>query len=273
LKNLKTFTEIINLYDFFLFDQWGVLHNGHYKFSNAERCLEKLKELNKKIILISNSSRPIELSIKNLTKLGYKNYLYDYCITSGEIALNAINDDIYKIYGKKCYPLYVSEEKIKIFKLNCKSSIAKSDFAMIADIPNNLEILDFAEDLDLMMKYNLPLFCSNPDYLVFDNNKLSMCGGTIAQLYEDMGGKVYRYGKPFRPIYENIIKNQNITENKRVLVIGDSLWHDIAGGNEMGFDSLWIKNGVHKPQLLKKKEIDPLISKYKPKYAISDLKL
>jgi len=273
LKTLKSFTEIINLYDVFLFDQWGVLHNGYDKFIKAEKCLQLLKELNKKVILISNSSNPTQHSINNLKKIGYSQSLYNYCITSGEIALKALQSDIYKIYGNKCYPLKLSKEKINIFNLKCTHNINKANFAMIADLSNNLNILDFVEDLDLMMKNNLPLFCSNPDYMVYDKKKLSMAGGTIAQLYEDMGGKVYRYGKPFKPIYENIIKNQNITKNKRVLVIGDSLWHDIAGGNEMGFDSLWIKNGVHKPQLLKKKEIDPLISKYKPKYAISDLKL
>ena len=56
-----------------------------------------------------------------------------------------------------------------------------------------------------------------------------MCGGTIAQLYEDMGGKVFRYGKPYEPIYLNIEKKMNIKNKKKVLVIGDSLWHDICG--------------------------------------------
>ncbi len=273
MKTLKSFNEVIDLYDFFLFDQWGVLHNGYDKFIKAEQCLQKLKNLNKKVILISNSSNPIQHSIDNLKKIGYSQSLYDYCITSGEIALQALLKDIYKKYGNQCYPLKLSKEKINIFKLNCVSDINNANFAMIADLTNNLNILDFVEDLDLMMKNKLPLFCSNPDYMVYDKKKLSMAGGTIAQLYEDMGGKVYRYGKPFRPIYENIIKTQNILKNSRVLVIGDSLWHDIAGGNEMGFDGLWIKNGVHKPQLIKKAEIDPLIAKYKPKFAISDLKL
>ena len=100
-----------------------------------------------------------------------------------------------------------------------------------------------------------------------------MCGGTVAQLYEDMGGVVYRYGKPFKPIYEDIKKKMKIKSNSKVLVIGDSLWHDIAGGNLMKFDSLWIKEGVHLPQLNKENEIRGLIKKYNPKYAINKLKL
>ena len=124
-----------------------------------------------------------------------------------------------------------------------------------------------------MLKFNLPLLCDNPDYLVHNKNNLSMCGGTIANLYSDLGGIVFRYGKPHKPIYENIMKNFKIKNKNKVLVIGDSLWHDIDGGNKMKFDTLWIKNGIHRSQLNNGTEIKDLIKQYKPKYAISDLKL
>jgi HAD superfamily hydrolase (TIGR01459 family) len=134
-------------------------------------------------------------------------------------------------------------------------------------------IIDFADLLENLIRNSLPLLCSNPDYLVDDDNRLSMCGGTVAQLYEDMGGIVYRYGKPFKPIYDDIKKKMKIKSNSKVIVIGDSLWHDIAGGNLMKYDSLWIKEGIHKPQLNKENEIRGLIKKYKPKFAINKLKL
>ena len=273
MRNIISFKSLVKNYDYFLFDQWGVLHNGHKKFPKAENCLKYLKEKNKKIILISNSSMPTANSISNLKKIGFSETLYDLCITSGQIALNFIQKDIYDKYGKICFPLKLSKDKIKVFNLKCTKDIKKANFAMIADLEAGLTILDFAEDLDNMIKNNTPLLCSNPDFLVNDNNKLSMCGGTVAQLYEDMGGKVIRYGKPYEPIYRNIKKTMKITNSSKVLVIGDSLWHDIAGGNQMGFDSLWIKNGIHKTKLNKKKEIQLLLENYKPKYAIKELKL
>ena len=110
-------------------------------------------------------------------------------------------------------------------------------------------------------------------YLVDDDNRLSMCGGTIAQLYEDMGGKVYRYGKPYEPIYVNIEKKMKIKNRKKVLVIGDSLWHDICGGLKMGYDRLWIKKGIHKTQLKNNAELKPLLEKYPPTFAQNELKL
>ena len=239
----------------------------------AEECLSFLKKKDKCVILVSNSSRPTKFSINNLDKLGIDNNLYDYCITSGQIALNFLEKDIYNKYGKKCFPLKLPKEKIKFFNLDCTNNIQKANFAMIADLKDGLTILDFAEELDKMLKFNLPLLCANPDYLVHNKNNLSMCGGTIANLYSDLGGIVFRYGKPHKPIYENIMKNFKIKNKNKVLVIGDSLWHDIDGGNKMKFDTLWIKNGIHRSQLNNGPEIKDLIKQYKPKYAISDLKL
>ena len=199
--------------------------------------------------------------------------MYDYCITSGQIALNFLEKDIYSKYGKKCFPLKLPKEKKKFFNLDCTTSFKKANFAMIADLKSGLTVLDFAEDLDNMLKHKLPLLCANPDYLVHNNDNLSMCGGTIANLYSDLGGKVFRYGKPYKPIYEDIIKKMKIRDRKKVLAVGDSLWHDIDGGNKMNFDTLWIKNGIHKSQLDKDDEIKPLLSEFNPKYAINELKL
>ena len=144
---------------------------------------------------------------------------------------------------------------------------------MIADLKDGLSILDFAEHLDKIMKYKLPLLCANPDYLVHNKNTLSMSGGTVAELYSDLGGTVFRYGKPYEPIYQDIFKKMSITNLSKVLVIGDSLWHDIAGGKKIKIYSLSIKNVIHKSKLKKKDEINPLLEKYRPKYAISHLKL
>ena len=144
---------------------------------------------------------------------------------------------------------------------------------LINSCEDGLSILNFAEHLDKIMKFKIPLLCANPDYLVHNKNTLSMCGGTVAELYSDLGGTVFRYGKPYEPIYQDIFKKMRITNLSKVLVIGDSLWHDIAGGKKMKLDSLWIKCGIHKSKLKKKDEINPLLEKYRPKYVISHLKL
>ena len=48
MKNISSFKSLVKNYDFFLFDHWGVLHNGHKKFPQAEECLKYLKKKIKK---------------------------------------------------------------------------------------------------------------------------------------------------------------------------------------------------------------------------------
>ena len=51
MKRIISIKTIAHKYDYFLFDQWGVLHNGYKVFEDAIDCLQELKNLNKKNIL------------------------------------------------------------------------------------------------------------------------------------------------------------------------------------------------------------------------------
>ena len=56
-----------------------------------------------------------------------------------------------------------------------------------------------------------------------------ICAGLLAEYYEKIGGDVRYFGKPHNNIYEFSFKL--INEEKKILVIGDSLDNDIKGAN------------------------------------------
>ena len=70
--------------------------------------------------------------------------------------------------------------------------------------------------------------------------------GTIAELYSDLGGSVFIMGKPSIKIYEEATKNFKKIDKKRIIAIGDSIYHDIKGAVNFGIDSLLITSGIHK---------------------------
>ena len=88
------------------------------------------------------------------------------------------------------------------------------------------------------------------------------CAGSIARIFEEMNGKVIYYGKPYPEIYKECIKDE-----KRVLVIGDNLNTDIKGANNMHYDSLFIKNGIHQDEFknLTSNSFEEILSKYQVK--------
>ena len=70
--------------------------------------------------------------------------------------------------------------------------------------------------------------------------------GTIADLYDHMGGKVVILGKPSKEIYLKSCKQLDQIDKSKTIAVGDSLDHDILGASNFGVDSVLITSGIHK---------------------------
>ena len=72
MKKIKSIEEIINDYDNFIIDQWGVMHDGTFGYEHAINSINILNSNNKNLFIISNSSKRSKSSIDRLPKLGFK---------------------------------------------------------------------------------------------------------------------------------------------------------------------------------------------------------
>ena len=106
------------------------------------------------------------------------------------------------------------------------------------------------------------MLCTNPDLIVHRGSKIEYCAGSIAGIFEKLGGTVVYFGKPYPEIY-----NFCIEKNENVLAIGDNILTDIMGANKMKFDSLFITGGIHKDEFLNLsvQNYDKILGKYKTK--------
>ena len=117
--------------------------------------------------------------------------------------------------------------------------------------------LGFYKDL-LSNQITKKMICTNPDLIVDRGNVRELCAGSIAMVFEKMGGEVIYFGKPFSEVY-----NQSADiKDKNILCIGDNLNTDIKGANNLNFNSLLITDGIHKEEFFKIKP-DELFKKYK----------
>ena len=53
---------------------------------------------------------------------------------------------------------------------------------------------------------NKKLVCTNPDLVVHRGNVEELCAGSIAKVFESLGGEVIYYGKPYKAVYKNCFK-------------------------------------------------------------------
>jgi len=255
MKTLGGIKEIIDKYEVFILDQWGVMHDGLKAYPFASDCINFLKKKNKKIIIISNSSQRKKSSKINLPILGFNPDIFDEVMTSGEMIWNTIFCSLEK-YGKdlkKCFHIYdrSKEDGLKfregLEKLEFVNNIKDADFILACTPFQDSKPIDYIPILNEAYENKILMFCANPDFETIKqkNNKKIFCMGTIAQLYEEMGGKVMIQGKPSIDIYIEATKFLNSVNKKRIVAIGDSLFHDINGANQFGIDNVLITSGVH----------------------------
>ena len=119
----------------------------------------------------------------------------------------------------------------------------------------------------------LTLLCANPDFVVDVGEKREMCAGSVASMYEQMGGKVIYFGKPHNKIYQEVYAFLNKVGKARsesILCIGDGLNTDIKGANNEKFDSLLVVGGLLKTKHLTLKVNNTIIDETKLNQTIEE---
>jgi len=248
---LKGLNEIYSSFDIFFFDLWGVIHNGVQCYSEALKALKNIKK-NKKIILISNAPRPNYDVQKFLKKINFSKSFYHLLITSGDVTRSYLKNN-YK--NKSFYHLGPKRDESLFSNLSLKkTSLNKADFVICTGVNNNKDsIKKYYPILKKINNRKLKMICANPDLIVHRGNVVEYCAGSIAKLYEKMGGKVQYFGKPYKYFYEYIFKilkkkyKKKIKKNK-ILAIGDNLNTDILGANNLNVKNLFIAGGIHKSE-------------------------
>ena len=265
MQSLEGIRGIINKYEVFILDQWGVIHDGNKGYPNAIKCIKYLKTNNKKLIIISNSSKRKQSSINRLPKFGFNSDSFDEVITSGEMIWQTISLSLKK-YGdnlKKCFHIFDNTKEDGIIyrdglrNLEFVSDIREANFILACTPYKNSLPIDYIPILNEAYKNKMLMFCANPDFETVEkvNKKNIFCMGTIAQLYQDMGGKVIILGKPSLEIYHEATKCVNSYKKSQMVAIGDSLFHDIIGAKKFGIDNILITSGIHADYFSKKKPL------------------
>jgi HAD superfamily hydrolase (TIGR01459 family) len=220
-------------------------------YSEALKTLKNIKK-SKKIILISNAPRPNYDVQKFLKEINFSKSFYHLLITSGDVTRSYLKNN-YK--NKSFYHLGPKRDESLFSNLSLKkTSLNKADFVICTGVNNNKDsIKKYYSILKKINNRKLKMICANPDLIVHRGNKVEYCAGSIAKLYEKMGGKVQYFGKPYKHFYEyifNILKKKykkKIMKSK-ILAIGDNLNTDILGANNFNVKNLFIAGGIHKSE-------------------------
>tara|TARA_B100001093_G_scaffold504630_1_gene560745 strand:- start:336 stop:1154 length:819 start_codon:yes stop_codon:yes gene_type:complete len=257
-KNLdkEGLCSIVDKYQLFYIDLWGVIHNGISLHQEAIKVLKEITKKGKEYILLTNAPRPNDAVKSFLEKMGMEKEIRENVFTSGEAALNYLkknlqNKKFFHIGPPRDFDLFRDFEKMK------SKTIEDGEYVLCTGLFEEHEKeLNYYKKL-LEKNLNKKMICTNPDLIVDKGSRREFCAGSVAMVYEKMGGKVVYFGKPYPEVYNQSVNNKG----KKILSIGDNLNTDIKGANLLNYDSLIISNGIHKNEI-KEKGIEEIARSY-----------
>ncbi len=239
-------------YDAVIVDLWGTLHNGIEPLPGALDCLERLKAVGKSIALLSNAPFRIDAVVDVIDKIGVPRELYDCVLSSGELAWRAVaerSDPWHAALGRRM--AFIGSERHRSMLDNPSiepvDEIADADFVLCTGPRQAADTIDdYVAELAAAASRELPMICANPDREVIRGDQREICAGAIAERYErDFAGDVAWHGKPFRPVFDEMLRMLKDPPRGRVLMVGDGIHTDIAGATAADIDAVFVCGGIH----------------------------
>lgn len=242
IDNLAT---IASKYDAIVLDQWGVLHDGSTPYSGSIVALENLQSNGSRLAVLSNSGKRSAPNTQRIADMGFKATLFDQVMTSGEALWRDIANG--SVAQKRFFAIDRNTGDALAWLGDLEISLVENldiaEAVILMGLPDGETQTEWQTVMDRALALNLPVYCSNPDRASpRAGGEIVISPGALAFDYRDKGGTVVFYGKPHHPIFEALQKELGAN---RLLMVGDSLEHDIAGAQSAGWDSLLVRGGLY----------------------------
>lgn len=239
-QRIDTLADIAEGYDAVVFDQWGVLHDGTAPYSGAIQCV---KSLSVDVAVLSNSGKRDAPNAARIRDMGFDRPFHTV-MTSGEALWRDIR--LGKIEARSFYAIQREQGDAEHWADGLDISftdLSGADAVLLMGLPDGSSLSEWEPFLQKALQRHIPFYCSNPDRHSPRAGGTVTSPGAIAFAYRDLGGLVHFYGKPHRPIFESLA---DALGSSNLLMVGDSLEHDIAGAADAGWDSVFVGGGLYK---------------------------
>jgi HAD superfamily hydrolase (TIGR01459 family) len=236
-------SDVIDHYDLFLVDIWGVFLEELAPYPNVADTLNWIGE-RKTLCFLSNTPRLRPAVQKRLSEAGVsitENRIY----TAGETAAKILSESqkYLSIADPKIY--YLSDPKFadsySDINLNTVDRLEDANILLVtAMIEEGEDLTKYDEMLEYAASLGITCLCSNPDTIIPANGKLRYCPGYIVKNYK---GKLIYSGKPYKDIFEMALDDYPHISKDRILMIGDTIETDILGAKNVGIHSALVHTG------------------------------
>jgi len=244
-RAIESLLDVAADYEAIVLDQWGVLHDGSAAYPGAVAALQQMRSNGTRLAVLSNSGKRSDANLARIAAMGFPADLFDCVMTSGEALWRDIAEA--RLPERAYYPIERSggdaADWAAGLSLQLTSDLASAEAVLLMGLPDGSVLSDWQPLLDQALGRSLPVYCSNPDKASpRADGQIVISPGAVAEVFRAAGGNVVYYGKPHRPVFDALA---HALQTDRLLMVGDSLEHDIAGARSAGWDSVLIQGGLY----------------------------
>ena len=235
-------------YDGIICDLWGVIYDGIRRYPGALEALKLAADQGMGVVFLSNAPSPSPLVAARLAKYGIGPQYYRAVVTSGDATRTALTqlppgNKIWLLGPDRHLPMF---ENLPLDLTGLDQADLIVCTGPFEDRDDSLD--DYRRTLAPSARRQVPMICANPDLAIVQDGQLVYCAGTLAAIYEDLGGAVTYYGKPDPHVIDLALAALG-TSRARTLVIGDGLRTDIKGAASAQMDAWLIADGVNAEEM------------------------
>ena len=249
-RAIGALAEVAGEFDAIVLDQWGVLHDGARPAPGAARALDALRAGGARLAVLSNSGKRARLNAERIEAMGFAPDLFERVMTSGE----ALWTDL----ARGAWPglrrlLAVTGARGDaeawldgLPGVSLAASWEEADAVLVMGLPEDADLAQEEARLAPALAAGRPMLCSNPDLASpRAGGRLVPSPGALAAAYERGGGRVAWYGKPHAAVFEATARALGLPSGPGLLMVGDSLAHDVAGAAAAGWRTALVRGGIH----------------------------
>lgn len=248
-------------HDALFVDVWGVVHDGVTPHDSAIDALTRFRAERGPVVLISNSPQTSTDVAKHLFRMGAPDTAWDRILTAGDIA----RAEIIQREAQRIHHVGPEHYLSVLDGINYERTPPEAAEIVLCTGLREDRTEDagtYRDEFEHLASLGLDMVCANPDLVVEVGGELFPCAGQLAAVYEAVGGRVIRAGKPGTPIYDAAFTwlaqhtSKDITPDN-VLAIGDGLPTDLPGAHQAGIGLIFVTGGIHREMLMPGGKIDP----------------
>ncbi len=269
-KKISGIEEILDPFDLIMLDSYGVLCRGAVAIEGAVDAIARMRSQGKSFCVVSNDTMTNKsVAAEKYGKRGF-DFSNEEVVTSLDMTEQWLkivdNPESWGVIAPLPHP---SDQLLQgMVRLNdCNGVIPEhvENLLFMVGTGWTVEMQDNLVASGNGRQFNMVV--GNPDmgapYMIDGKIHIGATPGFFIDNFVERTAQIRQpilYGKPGKTIFQTVADRHGITDPSRVLMVGDTLYTDILGGNAMGYKTLLLECGIYQGRDVLKESAEAGIS-------------